>query len=169
MEKSTTDDELLDALRGQIEQLKNEAKAAKSSNNNNSNKSFISNSPSKQYANANSISATYFNGSVGDTMQSSLRHMKDGKQMLQSSMDDSLDFSRNNNNNNDNQQQVMQLQAELQRLKRLCKAQVSINTFYVGIGMSMVELTTQLHHFSHGLHNMMYDIIYVLITDPTTF
>ena len=145
MEKSTTDDELLDALRGQIEQLKNEAKAAKS---NNHNKSIISNSPNKQYANTNSISATYFNGSVGDTIQSSLRHMKDGKQLLQSSMDDSLDFSRNNNNNNDNQQHVMQLQAELQRLKRLCKAQVSINTVYVGISFCMVELNTQLHNFT---------------------
>jgi len=105
VEKSSTDDELLDALRGQIEQLKSEVKALKS------------NSPGKH----TNISTTYFNGSiVGDTIGSqaqSLKHGKEGRQ--QSSMDDSLDFSVSRN------EQVLQMQTELQRLKRLCKAQVT--------------------------------------------
>ena len=107
MEKSSTDDELLDALRGQIEQLKSEVKAVKSNS-----------SPNKHA----SISATYFNGSVvGDTITShvqSLKHGKEGRQ--QSSMDDSLDFSVSRSSN----EQLLQMQTELQRLKRLCKAQV---------------------------------------------
>jgi hypothetical protein len=106
VEKSSTDDELLDALRGQIEQLKSEVKAVKSS----------SSSPNKHA----SISATYFNGSiVGDTINShvqSLKHGKEGRQ--QSSMDDSLDFGVSRN------EQFLQMQTELQRLKRLCKTQV---------------------------------------------
>jgi hypothetical protein len=105
VEKSSSDDELLDALRGQIEQLKSEVKAVKSSS-----------SPNKHA----SISTTYFNGSiVGDNINShvqSLKHGKEGKQ--QSSMDDSLDFGVARN------EQFLQMQTELQRLKRLCKTQV---------------------------------------------